>query len=64
MTFVTHIPFGVEADGKIERGEGQLPSAIRLPALSVTVAPRLVHRPQQGFCGAWLMNLKGQRYKA
>ena len=39
MTFSEHVTYRVEADGRIERGTGQLPSAIRLPALSVTISP-------------------------
>ena len=39
MTFTQHVTYRVDADGHIERGTGELPSAIRLPALSVTVAP-------------------------
>lgn len=39
MTFTTHVTYRVEADLTIERREGQLPSVIKLPALSVTVAP-------------------------
>ncbi len=37
MTFSKHTTFSVTADGVIERGISELPSAIRLPALSVTV---------------------------
>ena len=39
MTFTTHVTYRVEDDFTIERREGQLPSVIKLPALSVTVAP-------------------------
>ena len=38
-TFTTHVTYRVEADGNMERTEGQLPSVIRLPAISVTMAP-------------------------
>ena len=39
MTFSKHTTFTVTEDGVIERRTGELPSAIRLPALSVTLAP-------------------------
>jgi hypothetical protein len=39
MTFTTHVTYRVESDGTMERIEGQLPSVIKLPALSVTVGP-------------------------
>jgi hypothetical protein len=37
--FTTHITYRVESDGTMQRTEGQLPSVIKLPAISVTVAP-------------------------
>ncbi|HUQ38064.1 MAG TPA: hypothetical protein VM144_16970 [Aestuariivirga sp.] len=39
MTFTQHVTFTVTSEGLIERGTGQLPSVVKLPALSVTVAP-------------------------
>ena len=39
MTFTQHVTFTVTAEGLIERGTGKLPSVVKLPALSVTVAP-------------------------
>ena len=39
MTFTRHTTFAVTQEGLIERGTGQLPSVVKLPALSVTVAP-------------------------
>ena len=39
MTFKTHTTFSITAEGIIERGCSDLPSAVRLPAVSVTVAP-------------------------
>lgn len=39
MTFTEHISFRVTSEGCIERSAGQLPSVVKLPALSVTVAP-------------------------
>lgn len=39
MTFTQHVTFTVTNEGLIERGTGQLPSVVKLPALSVTVAP-------------------------
>jgi hypothetical protein len=38
MTFTTHVTYNVTADGQMERREGQLPSVIKLPAISITVA--------------------------
>jgi len=37
MTFTTHWTYTLDRDGHIERREGSLPSAVKLPALSVTV---------------------------
>ena len=39
MTFTQHVTYTVTTEGLIERGIGQLPSVVKLPALSVTVAP-------------------------
>ena len=39
MTFKTHTTFIVTTEGVIERGCSDLPSAVRLPAVSVTLAP-------------------------
>ncbi len=39
MTFTQHVTFTVTTEGLIERGTGQLPSVIKLPALSVTIGP-------------------------
>jgi hypothetical protein len=38
-TFATHLTYSVNADGAIERRTGELPAVVKLPALSVTVAP-------------------------
>ena len=38
MTFKTHQTFSITAEGLIERVTGQLPSVIKLLAVSVTVA--------------------------
>ena len=38
-TFTQHVTYNVTKDGTMERSVGQLPSVIKLPALSVTVAP-------------------------
>lgn len=39
MTFSTHWTYTLDRDGNIERSTGQLPSVVKLPALSVTLAP-------------------------
>jgi hypothetical protein len=39
MTFSKHWTYTLDRDGHIERREGQLPSVVKLPALSITVAP-------------------------
>ena len=39
MTFTTCTSVTVTQEGLIERGTCQLPSVVKLPALSVTVAP-------------------------
>ena len=37
MTFARNLQFRVDADGHIDRHEGQLPAVVRLPPVSVTV---------------------------
>ena len=37
MTFTTHWTYNIDADGKIERREGQLPTVIKRSPFSVTV---------------------------
>jgi hypothetical protein len=39
MTFTRHTTFSITNTGVIERGCSDLPSAVRLPAVSVTLAP-------------------------
>lgn len=39
MTFSAHWTYTLDRDGHIERREGSLPSVVKLPALSVTLAP-------------------------
>jgi hypothetical protein len=39
MSFTQLITFTVTAEGLIERSTGQVPSVLRTPALSVTIAP-------------------------
>jgi hypothetical protein len=39
MTYRKHATFSITAEGVIERGCSELPSAVRLPAVSVTLAP-------------------------
>ena len=38
-TFSTHVTYTVTTDGLMECREGQLPAIVKLPAISVTVAP-------------------------
>ena len=37
MTFTTHWTYNIEADGRMERREGQLPAVIKRSPVSVTV---------------------------
>ena len=39
MTFTSHWTYTIDRDARIERREGSLPSTVKLPAVSVTVAP-------------------------
>jgi hypothetical protein len=39
VTFTSHWTYTLDRDARIERRQGQLPSAVKLPAVSVTVAP-------------------------
>ena len=38
-TFAQHVAYRVDYDGQIERRTSELPSVVKLPALSVTVGP-------------------------
>lgn len=37
MTFATHSTYNIDADGRIERREGQLPAVIKRSPVSITV---------------------------
>ena len=37
MTFTTHCTYNIDADGRVERREGQLPAVIKRSPVSVTV---------------------------
>ena len=37
MTFTTHCTYNIDADGQMERREGQLPAVIKRSPVSVTV---------------------------
>ena len=39
MIFLKHVTFSISTEGVIERGCSELPSAVRLPLISVTLAP-------------------------
>ena len=39
MTYAKHTTFSISDQGVIERGSTELPSAVRLPMVSVTLAP-------------------------
>ena len=49
MTFTTHCTYNIDADGQMERREGQLPAVIKRSPVSVTVVDgidlRLAFKP-------------------
>lgn len=39
MTYRRHVTFSISQEGVIERGSNDLPAAVRLPLISITLAP-------------------------